>query len=74
MNHTIKLEPGCLDNVPVRELARFLASHGLEMVYKPDGLRIRRSLQPLDYPDLTDLSVSPSPGVFAPGEMGGRGD
>lgn len=50
MRDTIKLEPGCLDHVPISSLARFLAGHGLEMVAKPDGLRIRRAVQPQDYP------------------------
>jgi hypothetical protein len=42
MRDTIKLEPGALDAVPARELAQFLAAHGLEMVYTPAGLIIRR--------------------------------
>lgn len=55
MRNTIKLEPGCLDHVPVSSLATFLAGHGLELVAKADGLRIRKAAQAVDYP--TSLSV-----------------
>jgi len=46
---TIKTEPGALDNVPLVDLSRFLSAYGLELVYKPDGLYVRESHQPLDY-------------------------
>lgn len=55
MRDTIRIEPGCLDHVPVSSLATFLAGHGLEIVAKADGLRIRKAVQPQDYP--TSLSV-----------------
>lgn len=49
MRDTIKIEPGCLDDIPGRQLAIALASLGLELVCKPDGLRIRKARQPTDY-------------------------
>lgn len=49
MRDSIKLEPGCLDHVPVSSLARFLAGHGLELVAKADGMYIRSGRQPTDY-------------------------
>lgn len=42
---SIKLEPGALDDVPIVELARFFAAHGLELVCRPDGLYLRRMPQ-----------------------------
>ena len=42
MQHSsIHIEPGALDNVPLVELAQFLAQHGLELVYTAEGLKIR---------------------------------
>lgn len=43
MKTTIKIQPGAFDDLPVVELARFLNSHGLELVYRTDGLYIRKA-------------------------------
>lgn len=55
MHEHIMIEPGCLDHVPLRSLAVFLAQQDLELVYKPDGLRIRRATRhSLSVIDLTE--------------------
>ena len=42
LNDTIKLQPGALDDMPIREMAIFLAQYGLALIHRPDGLYIER--------------------------------
>lgn len=47
----ILVEPGALDDVPLVELAQFLATYRKELVYKPDGLTIRSRILPPATPE-----------------------
>jgi Zn finger protein HypA/HybF involved in hydrogenase expression len=74
MNHKITFEVGSMSDVRLTQFGQAMAMLGKEVVVKGCGLVVRTPRQPRDYPCDTDLSVSPSPVVFAPGEIGGRGD